>query len=206
LYNIELKILVPRGISEEKLNLLKLFCNKIHFVDKEMSDEEIRDHDGSTLNVTPGFDNVGILGFESISREIINTIYPDVIVVPYGTGESLLGIYNGFKRYSDKIPRFIAVTSDCDEADSLCTEYRHKEKEVKRIVKETHGRIIILDKDEIKESLKISLNNLFLTEPSSSVVFYVMRNSDILRDGEIGVCINSGSGLKCINKLRRLIT
>ncbi len=143
---------------------------------------------GLIWDVTNGFHEA----YEKIVDEIKNE-NPDIIVLPVGSGESFVGIYEGIKKSKLKTKLVgVSVNNGANFADKLHTPWTPYESKINSILKKGN-EIIKLEEKEVKEIYK-KYKDKFDVEPSSSVVFGIFPKLKI-KKGKKVVLINSGKGL-----------
>ena len=136
-------------------------------------------------------------GFEEAYGTIIKEIKqekPDFIIVPVGSGEAFVGLYQGIKKAKLKI-KIIGVRPQKKQdsfADKLCTLWTPYETKIRAIQKEGH-RIIEL-KEELIKKLYTKYKSQLKLEPSASIVFGAFEKLKFKKEDKI-ILINSGKGL-----------
>lgn len=153
------------------------------------NDEEI------ILDVTNDFHEA----YEEIIKEL-KKANPGFVIVPVGSGEGFVGLYNGIKKHKLKTKLIgVSVKNKWQSfADKLHTPWTPYKSKIQSILKEGHS-IIKLEEEEIKDSYK-EYKNKFDIEPSSAVVFAVLpklsKLSKIkLKKEDKIILINSGKGI-----------
>ncbi len=174
-----------------------------------------------------------IEGIKTIAYELYEQIgVPDAILVPFGSGGLLLGIYYGFKelldlKIIDKIPHLVAVQSTANPplyeriygsihsyenstlADGLLVKNPPRIEEAVDALQATNGFVVLVNSSEIIHALKELLDKGFIVEPTSATVYAAFSKiHDKLRDKgckEV-VIILTGSGLKMIDYIASIVT
>jgi len=114
--------------------------------------------------------------------------------LPVGSGNAFVSLYNIVKKRNLKI-KLVGVTSRNTHnsfADKLANSFSGYEQEYKQILKDGH-EIMKVSEDEIKSAYH-DFKNLFVCEPSSTVVWAVLKKLK-LNEKENIVVINSGRGI-----------
>jgi threonine synthase len=124
---------------------------------------------------------------------------PDQIYVPVGNGTLLLGLYIGFKQLVtsgviNKIPELIAVQAEnCSPvyddfykehasvkyrssiADGIAVQSPIRLKQIVQAVRETKGKVIKVNEEEIKQAYEWMLSENYPIEATASVVFAALQ-------------------------------
>jgi threonine synthase len=139
----------------------------------------------------------GIDNFYKVYADIVKEIKqekPDYMVVPVGSGDAFMGIYEGIKEYGLRT-KLIGVgvkKGYRSYADKLWSIWIPSDEKIKKIVN-NGNEYYELSEEEIK-SLYQKYKNKFEVEPSSSVVFGVFLRKQFLKSDKI-ILINSGKGI-----------
>ena len=139
--------------------------------------------------VTNGYHKV----YESIVREIKGE-NPDYILIPIGSGEGFVGIYEGIKKYKLKT-KLIGIGIEqkwSSLADKLQTPYTPYKAKIAAICRESH-KYIRLDEEEVKNTFE-TFKKVVNCEPSSAVVFAAFSKVKFNNKDKI-VVINTGRGI-----------
>ncbi len=158
---------------------------------------------------------------------------PDTIILPVGGGSLLLGAYIGFNELLnaeiiERIPKIIAVQSEncaplyrafqenLEEiptinnretlAEGIAIAKPVRGKQVVAAVKQSHGDFIVVDDNEIKQSLTAMCNKGYYIEPTSAATIagiskYLPESSA----AEVIVSVFSGHGLKATEKMLKML-
>ena len=146
-------------------------------------------NDEAILDVTNGFHNAyGELLCEIAEKN------PEIIILPLGSGETFVGIYNEIEKLKLKTKLIgVSVKNKWESyADKLCTPYTPYKSKIQSILTKGH-KIIYLTEEEVKKAYKRS-KRYFNVEPSSSVIFGILSKLNVKKDARI-ILINSGKGL-----------
>jgi len=130
---------------------------------------------------------------ESLFSEIMG-VNPSVIVLPVGSGNTFVSLYNSIKKHKNRT-KLVGVTSKNTNhsfADKLANPFPAYKTEYEQMLKEGH-QLIRLDEAEIK-SAYAEFKNFVVCEPSSTVVFAALKKLKLSREQTV-VVINSGKGL-----------
>jgi len=145
------------------------------------SDEEV------IWDVTNGFHQA----FQSIVQEI-KTERPDWLIVPVGSGEAFVGLYEGLKKFGLKTKLVGVGVKGPSIADKLYTPWTPYKRKIEAILKDGH-QYIQLSEEQIKDAYE-KVRHIISCEPSSSVVFGALSELDIDSKDKV-IVINSGKGL-----------
>lgn len=185
-------------------------------------------------NVTSGQNPWRVEGNKSIAYEIFEQIghSPDIILVPVGNGGCLAGIWKGFDDLvkmgkTTKVPKMVAVqvggadplqeaikqgkkwvnlvnVEDSVAEGIVATESYCSPKAVEAITK-SGGFVVTVNDKEIVEALQMVMSQESLvTEPTSAAAFAGLKKLHVDKESEI-VVINTGSGMKMIDEIMKLI-
>ncbi len=226
---------VPRKTSNEKKSLIKLFGAKVVEMPGFYEDvyRYVVDSKLPGWNVTSGQNLLRTEANKTIAFEIWEQVnVPDIVVVPVGNGGCLAGIYKGFYELKqlkkiDKIPQLIAVqvkgaaplskaleaqkqfevlgeVKDSIAEGIVASESYCSPKAVKAI-KDSKGYVIEVTDKEIIAALKcvIEIESL-ISEPTSAAAFAALFKLKCSKAAKV-VCVNTGSGMKCLSKISKLI-
>lgn len=183
---------IKRNIKD-KLKKLGVLVNEIDTKKTFLTNSNLKKMTGvlgfkNTLAVSYGFNNAMI----SLVQEIKEDIYPDILVVPWGSGDGLLGVLRGVKKL---LPKTKVVAANCnDKYASKLHTYFNLLDDVK---KETEGldvEFLSISKKELKSAFD-KTKRYIRNEPSSAVVFAALEKIKIAVLGKNIVVINSGQGL-----------
>lgn len=135
------------------------------------------------------------LAYRNIFYEIANE-FPDLVIVPYGSGEAFYGIYLAIKemKRSTKVVGVKTKKRSKSIADKLCTIWSPYDKLLPNIISQGHY-IIELEEEEIKKSYAC-FSKYVNCEYSSSVVLGALTKIAINKFSRI-ILVNSGKG-KCL--------
>jgi len=168
-------------------------------IEADLSDEILKPEDVISLarqndeeviwDVSNGFHEA----YEGIVEEIKQE-NPDFIIVPVGSGEAFVGVYNGIKKCKLKAKLIgVGVKNKWHSfAERLHTPWTPYESKIQSILKEGH-QIIRLEEEEIKETYN-RYKDMFDVEPSSAVVFGALTKLKFKKEDKI-ILVNSGKGL-----------
>ena len=145
------------------------------------SDEEV------IWDVTNGFHQA----FHSIIQEIA-TENLDWLIVPVGSGEAFVGLYEGLKKCGLKTKLVGVGVKGPSIADKLYTPWTPYEDKIQAILKKGH-LYIRLSEEQIKDAYE-KVRNIISVEPSSSIVFGVLPELKIDSKDKV-IIVNSGKGL-----------
>ncbi len=191
---IKVVCVVDKKLKESIKKVLKDSIHKLIEVDlskRILKPEEIiflaRENEEEVIwDVTNGFHKA----YEKIIDEIKKE-NPKFIVVPVGSGEAFVGLYNKIKQLKMKTKLIgIGTKNKNSFADKLSTPWIPYKSKIQSILKEGN-KIIKLNEEEIKDCYK-KFKRLVDCEPSSAVVFSFLNK--IKLNSKV-ILINSGKGL-----------
>jgi len=193
--NIKVVCIVDKSVSYTIKDKLEKFSYNLIDVDlskKILKPEEViamaRESDEEVIwDVTNGFHQA----FHSIIQEIV-TEEPDWLIIPVGSGEAFVGLYEGLKRHELKTKLVGVGVKGPSIADKLYTPWTPYKDKIEAILKEGH-LYIRLSEEQIKDAYE-KVRNIISVEPSSSIVFGVLPELDIDSKDKV-IVINSGKGL-----------
>ena len=157
---------------------------------------------------------------------------PDNIVVPFGAGSSMLGLYKGFCELLSvgeisRMPRFLVVQAhNCNPmyaafmgkaeearcvptiAEGISIAKPKKQAEALAAIKHTGGLVVEIQEDEIMEGVKAAARVGIYVEPTTGTT--VAGAMQLQRSGEIQpkertVVILTGHGLKATDKISKAL-
>jgi threonine synthase len=159
---------------------------------------------------------------------------PDIVVLPAGNGTLLLGCYIGFKELAEldvikKIPKLIAVQSqNCSPlvyinenphfdanlfegkgtiAEGIAIPNPVRLKQMLHAVIETNGEIITVSDIEIAKTWKwLASNGHFIEPTSAATIAGLNKFADGLSNELNIVSVFTGSGLKSIDKIQKILS
>ncbi len=231
LSGINVDVFVPKHAPEGKKNLLRLLQANVHEIDGDRMDvnrEAIKAEREGFVYVGHWWNPYFIEGEKTMAYEAYEQIgSSDYVVVPVGSGTILLGLYKGYQELVElqvlnKVPEIIAVqacgySKICRDlgakersltksklADGIAIADPPRRRQIVEAVKRTNGHAIIVEDEEIKESL-VELRRLgFIVEPTSAVPYVALKQS--IKEGFIKpkskvLLPLTGSGLKLVDEL-----
>lgn len=175
-------------------------------------------------------------GYKSIAYEIFDDLerVPDWVVVPVGSGEGLIGIWNGFRDLrrrgvTKKFPKMVAVQGR--GAAPLIAAYRRGRRTVPAIpkartvasgievmvssdlaleaVRDSSGcAIAVADRDVVRAVRELAaLEGVYAGPEGAAAVVgaRALRQSGRIRPGDCVVCISTASGLKYLGLSSRAV-
>jgi threonine synthase len=231
LSGMNVDVFVPKHAPEGKKNLLRLLQANVHEIDgdrMEVNREAIKAEREGLVYVGHWWNPYFIEGEKTMAYEAYEQIGSvDYVVVPVGSGTILLGLYKGYQELVglqalNKVPEIIAVqacgySEICEDlgarkvcvtksklADGIAITNPPRREQIVAAVKRTNGHGIIVDDEEIKESL-VELRKLgFIVEPTSATAYAALEQS--IKEGFIKpkskvLLPLTGSGLKLVDEL-----
>jgi threonine synthase len=231
LSGINVHVFISKYAPKEKKNLLRLLQASVHEIDGDRMDvnrEAIKAERGGLPYVTQWWNPYFIEGEKTMAYEAYEQIgSSDYVVAPVGSGTILLGLYKGYQELVElqalnKVPKIIVVQACgysrvCEELgvrkrcitkskfpDGITEADQPRRRQIVEAVKKTNGHGIIVDDEEIKESL-VELRKLgFIVEPTSAVAYIALKESikeGFIKPGSKVLLPLTGSGLKSVDKL-----
>ena len=206
------------------------FGHKIFLIDSpiesdahRMAEEASKKFGWSWLTTMSSANPFNIEGYKTVSFEIMRDIgFPDVVVIPMGSGTLALGIWKGFKelkkmRIISKLPRLVGVQSQ--EINPIERAYQRGDSKIEAIVpgktmatgvvvdnpgiagevalkaiRETGGFVISVPEDKILNTFKLlPLEEGIFAEPTGALSVAGLKLS---LEKEL---ISSGQKVVCIN-------
>lgn len=234
LCRIEIHVFISKYAPAGKRELLRLLKANVHEIDGDriqVNREAIKAEREGLAYVTQWWNPYFIEGVKTMAYETYEQIGSvDYAIAPVGAGNILLGLYKGFKdlvelRALNGMPKIIAVQAcgysavceylgasrECpaksELADGITESDPPRSRQIVAAVKETDGKGIIVDDEEIKESL-VELRELgFVVEPTSATAYVALKQA--IKDGFIKAGSRvllplTGSGLKMIGELTEI--
>ncbi|MEN6411914.1 MAG: threonine synthase [Veillonellales bacterium] len=230
-------IFVPADTSDGKLTQIEMYGARVTKVPGTRDDVTIaakkaaEESKGTAIYANHSWHPLFLQGTKTLAYEIWEQMgwdVPDNVIVPFGGGSSLIGLYYGFSELLSageitNIPRLYAIQSqNCnplyaiyigkeDSAQCLPTlaEGLALAKPVKRyeacdIVRKTKGAVEVVSEEEIVTGLRLAAKVGFYVEPTTAVAIAgtirLLQNKVIQAD-EKTVVLLTGSGLKATDKI-----
>lgn len=165
----------------------------------KVTEESSKKFSWSWLTTMSSANPFNIEGFKTISYEIIRDVgFPDVVVVPMGSGTLLLGIWKGFKELFQmnlipELPHLVGVQSE--QVNPIERAYKHGDTKIKavipgktiatgvpvdnpgiagavalRAIKETKGFVISVSEERILDAFKLlPMEECIFAEPTGAL-------------------------------------
>ncbi|MEA3442742.1 MAG: pyridoxal-phosphate dependent enzyme [Chloroflexota bacterium] len=231
LSGIDVDVFIPRYAPEGKKSLLRLLEANIHEIDGDRMDVNqaaVEAEKEGLVYVGHWWNPYFIEGVKTIAYETYEQIGGvDCVVVPVGSGTILLGLYKGYEELVklgvlNEVPRVIAVqacgySGICEElgarkeciaksglADGIAITDPPRRRQIVEVVTRTKGCGIIVNDEEIKESL-VDLRRLgFIVEPTSATAYAALEQAikqGLIKPGSKVLLPLTGSGLKLLDEL-----
>ena len=231
LSGMSVDVFVPKYAPEGKKNLLKLLQANVHEVNGDRMDvnrEAIKAEREGSVYVGHWWNPYFIEGEKTMAYEAYEQIGSvDYIVAPLGSGTLLLGLYKGYEELVElgvlnEMPRIIAVqacgySGICQElgarkecvaksklADGIAITDPPRREQIVKAVKRTEGCGVIVEDEDVKESL-VELRKLgFIVEPTSATAYAALEQSvkaGFIKPGSKVLLPLTGSGLKLVDEL-----
>lgn len=159
---------------------------------------------------------------------------PDTLILPAGNGTLLLGAAIGFEELkqmgiTNRIPMLIGVqTSHCAPltaawesggsvpasiqtqptiAEGIAIAEPHRGHQMLKVVKETGGKMMSVEEEQIAEALRWLCQRGYFVEPTSAAVFAgAMRYCEQAPNDELIATVLTGHGLKAAAKIQKLLS
>lgn len=214
---IKTHIFVPEKMSQNKMKILSMLGPNIHKVSGSRMEvhEKAEEFDKGTY-VSHWYNPFFLEGTKITAYEVGEKMEIDQVIVPTGSGTMFLGLYKGFKELYeygiiDKIPRMISVEAKGFENLKERSEEKSKLSEgieiidpprkdqMKSVLKDTGGRSLSVDDEEIEKAQKELIDMGFLVEPTSATAYAAFKNlhkDDEFEENEKILIPLTGSGLK----------
>lgn len=231
LSGMSVDVFVPKYAPEGKRNLLKLLKANVHEVNGDRMDvnrEAVKAEREGSVYVGHWWNPYFIEGEKTMAYEAYEQIGSvDYIVAPLGSGTLLLGLYKGYEELVElgvlnEMPRIIAVqacgySGICQElgarkecmaksklADGIAITDPPRREQIVKAVKRTDGCGVIVEDEDVKESL-VELRKLgFIVEPTSATAYAALEQSvkaGFIKPGSKVLLPLTGSGLKLVDEL-----
>jgi len=231
LSGVDVHVFISKYAPEGKKKLLRLLQANVHEIDGDRMDvnrEAIKAEREGLAYVTQWWNPYFIEGEKTMAYEAYEQVGSvDYVIVPVGCGTILLGLYKGYEELVelqalDKVPKIIAsqacgYSKACEElgakkecvtktklADGVAVTDQPRRGQIIEAVKRTNGHGIIVEDEEIKESL-VELRKLgFIVEPTSAVPYVALKQSikeGFIEPGSKVLLPLTGSGLKLVDEL-----
>jgi threonine synthase len=186
-------------------------------------------HAGSNPFAMEGYKKTALEIFNQIG-------IPDKVIVPVGDGAFLSGIWKGFKELqrigmSKRTPQMVAVqVKGADPvaiafkkglvkyvlknpvesiAEGIVARESYNSIFAVKALRESGGFPISVTDEEIVSSLRIAVTNGMIIEPTSAAALAAidhMRNDEKIRKDETIVCMLTGSGIKTMSEISRILS
>ncbi|MCD6515330.1 MAG: pyridoxal-phosphate dependent enzyme [Candidatus Odinarchaeota archaeon] len=227
---LESIIVVPRNVDYGKLAQIIAFGGNVithgDSVDDTFDFAKKIAIERKAYNATPEFNALAIEGQKTISYEIYMQLgsIPDIMIVPTGSGSSLVSLWKGFRELKilgiiDNMPKFvIAQPSKCSPIVSKFHSGETTESLgptsalglyvkkplfidlVIKILRETKGLAVSVEEKNIFEAEKmLAKHEAIFAEPASAVgiaSIKLLKEIGIIEGDEKIVALVTGSGLK----------
>jgi len=231
LSGIDVYVFISKYAPVGKKKLLRLLEANVWEVDGDRMDanrEAIKAETEGLAYVTQWWNPYFIEGVKTMAYEAYEQIGSvDYVIAPIGSGTILLGLYKGYQELVqlqalNKVPRIIGVqacgySAICEElgarkrgitkselADGITEIDPPRRRQIVEAIRRTNGHCIIVDDEEIKESL-VKLRKLgFIVEPTSAVPYVALMiafKQGFFKPGDKVLLPLTGSGLKLIDEL-----
>ena len=234
---IDCHIFAPAGASMGKLVQAHLYGAKITKVEGSRDDvtkaarEEAEKQAGIAMHAGHNQHPLFPEGCKTMAYEIWEQLRwraPDNIVVPFGAGSSMLGLYKGFCELLSvgeisRLPRFLVVQAhNCNPlyaafegkaeeaqcvpsiAEGISIARPKKLIEALAAIKHTGGLVTEIREDEILEGVKAAARVGIYVEPTTGTTVagaLQLQRSGAIQQDEITVVILTGHGLKATDKI-----
>ncbi len=225
--DVDLQVVVPRRVDPGKKAQMTLYGAKV-IIHGESLDEAVTYAanmvEKGYYNATAELNPLGYTALTTIAYEIYEQLgrVPESVIVPTASGTTVYALYKGFGNLLnlgliDSIPCMIIIqTPPCPTIASELGEYvlvtdttpitgltyckppmLH---EVARIVRETHGKAVVVSIKEVYESaLELAAKEGLLVEPASAAAIAGLKRLAVHKEISETVVLLTGSGLKVIS-------
>lgn len=228
---MKVKILAPAYTSPAKIAQVRAYGAQVQLVEgpREGSEAEAMRQAGETFYASHNWQPFFLEGTKSLAYELwedFNFTAPDNIIIPVGSGSSLLGCYMGFKELMNagqiaKLPRlFAAQPLNCSPVDAsfqagvdipVAREVRKtiaegtaisrplRLREIVTALRNSGGRTIAIEEDEIVAALKrLAMHGLFVepTCATAAAALDKLAAAGAIKSSETTVVLITGTGLK----------
>ncbi|WP_455364644.1 PLP-dependent lyase/thiolase [[Eubacterium] cellulosolvens] len=183
----------------EKLSLVKMFHPIIHMGkgDYRRAVEMLKKFVAGKkiYNANAGFCEAKLIGNSYIGNEIAQDLEPDYVICPTNNGTHFVGVGMGIRRRWKRTRMIAAISQDTVIAHSIKGFYHLEEPKISRMVEETHGEIISLEDNEMRNATISLARQGIIAEPASAASIAVLPHLKLSR-GDTVCCTITGSGLK----------
>jgi len=234
IYGMKTKIVLPRTAPQGKRRIMELLgaeiveapsrseATNIAFKISSLSDCLYVNHLANPLFIE-GAKTVAYEAFEDMG-------IPDKVIVPVGSGGLILGIAKGFREIASilgytKAPQIVAVQGvdvaplyealygskpqiqdTATLADGIRVAHPPRIEEMKRVIIESGGRVVLVNNNHIVEALAELIDLGFVVEPTSAAAYAAYKLiKENVNPGETVLIPLTGSGLKMVDQLAELI-
>ncbi|MFP4051843.1 MAG: pyridoxal-phosphate dependent enzyme, partial [Thermoplasmata archaeon] len=190
---IETHIFVSENISKKKMKILSMLDPIIHKVSGGSLEvhEKAEEFDKGTY-VSHWYNPFFLEGTKITAYEVGEKMEIDQVIVPTGSGTMFLGLYKGFKELYefgiiDNIPRMTSVEAKgfenlkerCEEKSKLSEGIEiidpPRKDQMKSVLKDTGGRSLSVDDEEIEKGQKELIDMGFLVESTSATAYAAFK-------------------------------
>jgi len=197
---IKCHIYISKTISQERLNLIRMFAPEIHLVEggyeEAIKKSNIEMEEKGIYNANPGRCRLKILGDSYIGKEIAEELNPDFVIIPTNNGTLFCGVWEGFKDSKIK-PRMVAATArNTRIADSIKGFHRLEGSTFSNALKESNGIVVNVTDDEIKEANRLLFKEGIIAEPASAASIAAIKKLKLFNLDDVICCVITGSGMK----------
>jgi len=229
---IEIEVHGPIDMPEGKVDILTSL-NAIIFLGGSRSEAHLRAINREYPYIGHLYNPFFLEAFSTIPYEIytqLNGQMPKNFVIPIGSGTSLIGVYRGIRHLvesgllDDNEVKIIGVEAAGYEevyesiyghssgkaktelADGLRVLNKPRINEVIRIIKK-YGDVVVVDEEQIIRALNTLWRAGYLIEPTTATSYagFLEANNRGLLEGDSVLIILTGSGLKLLDLINRLI-
>jgi len=197
--NIKCHIYVSETISQERMNLIRMFNPQIHTIkggyEEAIKESNVEMEKRGIYNANPGQCHLKIIGDSYIGREIAENLHPDFVIIPTNNGTLFSGVWKGLKD-SNVRPRMVAATArNTKIADSIKGFHRLEEPAFSNALKESNGTIVNVTDADIKKANWLLFKEGIIAEPASAASIAAIKKLEFNHD-DIICCVITGSGMK----------
>jgi len=231
---ITCEIYCPESASGGKLIQISLYGAKLNKIPGSRQDtakvvqEKAKEVFYASHRANPFF----MEGVKTVFYEICEQLdwkVPDSIIMPVGSGSTMLGIALAGSELKDmgvinNLPKLVGVQTEAfppiyeafvkgetkvtplaqgrhTYAEGLANPNPIHGEQILKVLRETDGEVIKVSEEEIAEGINILAQKGIYVEPTSAVVVGALKKSLKVEEGKTNVVILTGSGLKATDKM-----
>lgn len=195
-------------ISEEKLELIKIFNPEIHRVKGaylEALDAMLEYIERRNIyNASAGFCHAKLEGNSFIGDEIARDLKPNYVICPTNNGTHFVGVGMGIRKAGSKAKMIAAVTPKSNVATSITGFYAVEQPRIDETIRETQGQLVEISDNELLASSRSLAKQGIFAEPASAASVAALSHINPHK-GSVICCTVTGSAFKYPLALRNIL-